>query len=134
MTTITKKDLEFIIGELDRGAYDAREAMRNPAHTVDLPLLQLRAETLVANANKLQMAVERMDRSIIIDYPNTKPEPAQPIIITVRGGVAWLEDDTNPQGVPISIRDYDIEGRDPDTLKDLPVDDEGNSYEERGNV
>lgn len=71
---------------------------------------------------------------ICIYVKEEQPEPAQPILITVNSGVAWLHDETVPDGVQISIRDYDIEYRDPDTLKGLPVDNNGEHYEERGNA
>jgi hypothetical protein len=59
----------------------------------------------------------------------------KPIIITIRGGLAYLCDDTNPQGIPISIRDYDITDYITDEERaQLPVDAKGNPYEERGNV
>jgi hypothetical protein len=62
-----------------------------------------------------------------------QPEPAQPILITVNDGLAWLHDETVPGGVKISIRDYDVDSIDIDAPS-RPIDDEGNPYEERGNV
>jgi hypothetical protein len=72
---------------------------------------------------------------ICIYVKDEEEQEQQPIIITVRGGLAYLYDDTNPQGVPISIRDYDITGYITDEeCAQLPVDAKGFPYEERGNV
>jgi hypothetical protein len=72
---------------------------------------------------------------ICIYVKEEQPEPVQPILITINGGVAWLHDDTVPDGIKVSIRDYDLsEYITDEELAQLPVDDEGNAYEERGNV